>query len=69
MKNPRRCECCGDAEEDCNMTYCVACNKIICEDNCVAASNDEHGVDWCHDCYERESPGWATNEEPAPPPP
>jgi hypothetical protein len=59
----RVCQDCGDGEEDANLTYCIACDKTICEDNCVAATNDEHGVSWCHECYERESPGWVAMSE------
>jgi hypothetical protein len=58
MAEIRKCQDCGDTEEDANLTYCIACDKIICVDNCVAASDDEHGIDWCYECYERESPGW-----------
>ena len=48
----RRCADCGDTEEDSGLTYCHACNKTICVDNCVAAWDDEHGVDFCHGCVE-----------------
>lgn len=46
--DPNFCAYCG--EVDCNLRYCIDCDKPICVDNCVAASNGEHGVDWCFGC-------------------
>ena len=53
MDEPRKC-CYCDAHEDDDcasvMTYCHSCNRTICVDNCVAAQNEEHGLDFCHAC-------------------
>jgi hypothetical protein len=46
------CESCGETES--NLEPCIGCDKLICIDNCRAAFDDEHGVSWCHECYERE---------------
>lgn len=41
------CESCNELV-DCNITFCV--------DNCVEASNEEHGLDWCWECSEKLKP-------------
>src|SRR5437868_5540895 len=50
MNDDQICADCGETESE--MTYCHACNKTICEDNCVASSDDEQGLDFCHACTE-----------------
>lgn len=45
------CQDCGDRESD--LTYCHACEKQICWE-CVGASDDESGSDFCRDCVARE---------------
>jgi hypothetical protein len=48
----RKCVFCGDGEEDSNLTYCHECDRTICVDNCVACSNEEHGLDFCWQCVD-----------------
>ncbi len=60
MTDERKCFFCDATEDDSNLTSCHNCDRTICVDNCVASTNDEHGVDFCEECTEAERlrPTW-----------
>jgi hypothetical protein len=46
------CQVCSDGEVNSpGLDYCHVCGRALCDD-CIAATNAEHGLRFCRDCVE-----------------